>query len=294
MFRTAQQFYLVDSETGEAVVIPVGTAIKTPEELEKSKKKRDKREENIRIAKWTNGNSGNFFWYLFQPCQNCSDKINNRLLVDILYLVSYMDYNTDRLVIGSKKKKPMSKTDVKRIIKGHKKDFSVFWSAVIRTGIIQEEQNDLVVTSNFSRGSLNLNGRIAVKIFVLPLRQLYEKSNVSDRSCLAYVFRLIPYTNIAYNVVCKNPLEKCYEKIEPLTLKEMCEALQVDVRNQTKIMRKLQSLSFIDKNGTEKYVVKLALKSKKRKFMLINPQFFSGYMSADTLSELDKEFVKKE
>lgn len=51
--------------------------------------------------------------------------------------------------------------------------------------------------------------------------------NIQMKTTLGRMFRLIPYLNFYYNILCKNPQEQSLEKIEPLSKDEICEIMKV-------------------------------------------------------------------
>lgn len=286
MIRVTKPLHLVDTETGEAIVVPAGSNVNLPDELRKKKIILREKEKNTASEEWFSKNCGDFFWKIFSDNQY---KISGRLFVEILYLISYLGYDTNILFI---KGKPMRKKDVQKIMNSYGKNYYLFWSKVLETGIIKETEDlSLTVLPEYKKGLLKSEGLSATKVFIQPLRQLYKNLYTTDLSYLAYAYRLIPHTNVYYNIVCKNPFEFEKEKINPMSFREICEILGANVKNQSRISKKMRSITFIDKNGKEKHIVYMT--GGRRKSVYINPQLFSSCIKADNLVEMEERFVTK-
>lgn len=286
MIRVTKPLHLVDTETGEAIVIPTGSNVNLPDELRKKKIILREKEKNTDSEEWFSKNCGDFFWKMFT---NTQCKISGKLLVETLYLISYLGYNTNTLVV---KGKPMRKKDVQKLMNNYGKNYYLFWSKLLGTGTIKEMGDlSLTVSPEFKKGFLKSDGLAATKVFIQPLRQLYRNLSATDLSYLAYAYWLIPYTNVYYNVVCKNPFEFEIEKINPMSFQEICEILGANAKNQTRISKKMQSITFIDKNGKKKHIVYMT--GGRRKNTYINPQLFSCCIKADNLVEMEERFEVK-
>jgi hypothetical protein len=127
------------------------------------------------------------------------------------------------------------------------------------------------------------------------VRYLYENTTTKSHRYLAYLYRLIPYINASYNVFCSNPEETDRSKIKWLTAREMCTILGLDESNETRVVNTLFKLSFIDKNGDSRSVIKMLQDVKNgetRRFIAINPQFYQGYCITPTeATTLMQEFL---
>ena len=81
-----------------------------------------------------------------------------------------------------------------------------------------------------------------------------------------------------------------------MTAKDMCHVFGIDEANVKRFIKSLFKLSFVDKNGDKRSVITLITNYKndgERNFVLINPQFYAGYMNkADLLSALDEFAIK--
>lgn len=294
---------------GESTDIPAGSKIITPEEqvaqkaaIEKRKKYEEARLNTTRVK---NNVCGEFFWSLYEVGQDYYPEVSDDMLAKIIYLLTYLDYKSGRLVMRSSAydaKRPMTKDDVKKVVRLHRCNFPRFWEELLQSGIIFEDENGFLTVSDlFRRGRGKLDkrttkGMAAMKIFSHAIRYVYENTDVRSHRYLAYLYRLIPYINLKYNVLCLNPLETNKYLIQPLTTKELCELIGIEPRkdNETRLIDTLFKLSFYDKSNDKLSVITLIKRFKNDEvcqYITINPQFYAGYISIDDMADIMDEFV---
>lgn len=298
--KAEKDFLIVDKESGDIVGdIPAGSTVETPEQ----KKLRRAIAENKANQKFfIRSECGKFFWSLYYPEEDYFVDVSDAVLSRIIYLMTYLPYDGDYLVIRDGARmpyKPMTKDDVQRVIGLTPRRFGEFWESLMKTGVITEQENGkLVVCDRFRRGKLGARAKkdmSAMKIFDNCVRYLYENTTTKSHRYLAYLYRLIPYINASYNVFCSNPEETDRNKIKWLTAKEMCTILGLDESNETRVVSTLFKLSFIDRNGDSRSVIKMLQDVKNgetRRFIAINPQFYQGYCITPTeATTLMQEFL---
>lgn len=304
MNRLTEDMYLTDPNTGEMIELPAGTSITTPDEREHIKKIMSIKNENKKnteiVAATTKSLCGDFYWNVYAPSGSFMSDITDETLAKIMYLITYIDYETNLLVkyVGSgHKKENMNKKDVFNIMRLSERTFDKFWGNLINNKIITVLDNgSLMVCEQFSKGNLKIKNKkdmVAMKIFTHAVRYVYENIDVRTHKNLSYIFRLIPYINLKYNVLCENPLETDSNKIERMTAKKLCEKLGLDTTHQTRLINSLFKLRFIDINGDSRSVITVITNYKnneRRNFISINPQFYSGYVNETDMTELIRQF----
>ena len=304
MITTNKDGHHLDDETGELTFIPKGSTIMTPEDRERRKQHALQEEERKNTVVTKDRLCGDFVWSLYKVGEEYHPDVPDSLLTKIIYLLTYLDYDSNMLVVregANKKYRPMNKADVRNLIQLHRSKFDAFWEGVLETGIIVEDsEGKLIVNSSFRKGTLSKKdkkGQAAIKLFTHAVRYLYENTDVRSHKYLAYVYRLIPYINLKYNILCRNPFEADGEQVEKITIKDICRILGIDESNQTRLKNALFSLRFIDRNGDERSVITVMTNYKnaeRRDFVLINPQFYSGYISKSDLMEEIKLFANNQ
>lgn len=299
--RTVNDGYYVDGTTGEVVPVAANTTIMGAEERESYRRKVEQTAELRESVEAQKELCGDFYWTLFDVREEYYPEVSDSLLAKIVYLITYMDYETNLLVIqdsSTSPKRPMLKKDVAQIIRLHRCKFSRFWDELLATRIVSEEPDGkLRVSPLFCKGSLTRKNKTAIKVFTHAVRYMYENIDVRSHQYIAYLFRLIPYINLRYNVFCQNPLETEKSEIVRMTAKDMCHLFGLDDSQVKRFIKTLFKLSFIDKNGDKRSVITLVTNYKndgERNFVLINPQFYAGYMSKEEMLSVLDEFEVKD
>lgn len=288
--RTINDGYYVDGDTGEMIPVAAEATITSKEERETYKKKSESYAEREELSIVQREMCGDFYWTLFDSHAEYYPNVSDSMLAKIVYLITYMDYETNILMVrdsSTKPKRPMTKKDVQKVIRLYRTKFMKFWNEMLSTGIITEEgDGKLRVCSNFCKGKLTNKDTAAMKVFTHAVRYMYENVDVRSHQYIAYLFRLIPYINLRYNVFCKNPLEADRSKLELMTAKDMCHLFGIDESNLRRFIKTLFKLSFVDKQGNVRSVIRVLTDYKnygERNFILINPQFYSAYICREDM-----------
>ena len=304
--KTVSKGYYVDEETGEIIPISTGTKIQTKEEQEQIKRIMQIKQEKVDFEKFKNEKCGEFFWSLYDVGQDYHPELSDDMLAKVIYLLTYLDYDKNILMYRKNSTwalRPMKKNDVRCIIRLHRSKFDRFWEKLMGSGVISENENgELVVSDAFHRGKLTKKAKgdmAAIKIFSQAVRYMYERIDVRSHKYLAYIYRLIPYINLKYNIFCTNPLETDKFEIEPLTASELCEIIGIDGRrdNENRLIDTLFKLMFYDRNGDKLSVITVIKRIKNDEvcqYITINPQFYAGFISQEDMLDIMEEFVKKE
>lgn len=296
--RTVSDGFYVDGTTGEVVPVRANTTMMSHEEREGLRSRRNVFRAHAEYALAQKEMCGDFYWTLFDSKEAYYPDVSDSMLAKIIYLVTYMDYETNLLVVQDSPttpKRPMLRSDVAKVIRLHRCKFARFWQELMGTGIIVEEPDGrLRVCSLFCRGSLAKSGKTAMKVFTHAVRYMYENVDVRSHQYISYLFRLIPYINLRYNVFCQNPLETDRSEVVGMTAKDMCHIFGIDDTQVKRFIKTLFKLSFVDKHGDKRSVITLVTNYKndnERNFILINPQFYSAYIDKTDLMNVLGEFT---
>lgn len=248
----------INTNTGEildtmTVTVPIGSHIYTPEQQEAHNKQQEILL-NRTIRENANRELGNFFFV--HNNSNFSD-ISPATLTRLIYLNTYLDYENNQLMLG--KNVPMYRKDLINILGISKAATSRFWNEV-SPEYITESEIGLIFTNNnfFLRGKLDKSQKSDFyryrKFFINGVRKLYKSTDTSNHKHLGYIFKMLPYINIEYNVLCYNPLETYYEKISLMTLKDFCEIIGYNVNNIGRLLSIYKHIRFHDGERFCKFV----------------------------------------
>ena len=57
------------------------------------------------------------------------------------------------------------------------------------------------------------------------VRKLYNGTPKNNHRQLGYIFRMLPFISVEHNILCHRPFAKNIEDVEPMSLREFCEAV---------------------------------------------------------------------
>lgn len=198
---------------------------------------------------------------------------------------------------------PMTKEDIQNKLGIQRITWSKFWKECQEHNLItQDENGNYKLTSDMFRfcnnSGINKKKTAMVSVFRHAVRYMYENTDERSKKTLAYLYRLIPFINLKYNVLCENPFETDEKKVKPLKLSQICEKFGIDASNQSRFIAQLKKLKYEDKLGRKSSVITyrwIYLNDEEIYWVNINPSFYMGYLSiADTVDLMDSALLNAE
>ena len=248
---TFEDGYLVDERTGEAekavvVALRPGSRVLTPEQQEAiaNKKKNAerrywRRQQNDELA----GRKG----FYFIPNNTDFEGLSPSNVTRLIFLNTFLDYETGLLLESGK---AIKRKDLQRLLKLSRPTVNDFWDEVSPYYLSQTADGALTTNAEiFKRGKLKGQNELYRKFYNKGIRTLYE---MAYKKCthLGYLFMLLPYVNIQFNVLCDNPLEDELDKVDSLTVKEFCERIGYSYNQITRLASIYRNVTF-DVNGKQ-------------------------------------------
>lgn len=248
---------------------------------------------------------GGFFVQLTKPAEILMEQVSNATLSKLIYLATYIDRNNIICEDGGwekreRKPKPLTKGEIQDLLQVNRQTFGSFWKEAIETGMIAETDDGYVMPKEQFRfcdsGRVDKRKTMMVKMFKHAIRYMYQNTDERSKKSISHLYRLIPFINLKYNMLCQNPFEKDRAEIKSLTLGDICELIGIDRKNQHHVLRGLKSLRFVDKNGDERSVISYRwdYKNENRYVISINPQFYAGYIEQTEMIKMIDNFAIEE
>lgn len=105
---------------------------------------------------------------------------------------------------------------------------------------IYEQDSGLIFSNSiiFKRGKIKPTQEYIryQKFYINGIRRLYEATERSNHRQLGYLFKLLPFINIEYNLLCYNPLETDIEKLELISIADFCNMIGYDIAHLNKLL----------------------------------------------------------
>ena len=220
-------------------------------------------------------------------------------LTRLMFLATHINYNN---MLIDKKDKPLSKPQIQKLMKLNKTQFYDFWSEMEKFNIIKETVQGFAINDElFFKGNIDpdlfrgnpLDTPAITRLYINGVQELYKKATPSSHKSLSYIFRILPFVNRRYNVVCFNPLEEDADLVQPMTLLDFADTIGYSRDQIKRLMRTLQESTF-EVNGHETKAVGFAninsFATEDSK-IFINPRVYYGgdfIEDADILKILTK------
>ena len=231
---------------------------------------------------------GNYIWNYFVPLEANFDSVINSTITRLVYLATYI--NKDNYVAFDNGK-IMNRSQIKCLLRLDESTFKRFLKdAAINNYLIEDSIGFKILNSKFGKGSMSKGkDQVAAKLFIYAVRFLYENAAVSSHKTLAYLYMIIPYINLKYNVLCENPLERDKTKVKKMTVAELCSKLGLDVTHSSRFVNQLLKIQYPDRYGDLRSIL-VAVKDSKndemREFLCVNPRLYSVYANKEKIIEI--------
>lgn len=283
--------FCIDTLTGErldtvTVTAPVGTSVRTPAQQDAYKKVQALNDYKQR-RKSNQKELGNFY---FASTENDFKKLTPETAARLIYLCTYLDFDNSL----KWKRRNMKKSDLQELLGVSRGTAFKFWKEVSPLYLVEDAAGLKLVNSDFIRGSIKSSNKSYQKFFINFVRKLYESTDTTRHRHLGYVFGVLPYVNIEYNVLCWNPCEKVLEDINSLSLSEFCDLIGCYKDDVKSLMDKYEQITF-PVNGQQEYFLSYVVHNSDfdGARLFVNPKIFyagSDYRKVEILGA----FTKKE
>lgn len=247
----------MDQRTGEVVpsvdiTIPAGSIIITPFDRQE-RRKRLQAEAQRKLRRAYSNELGHFYF----AHEDCTQSIKPQTLARLLFLATYLGYNNSLLYCSERKM--LKKAELPDLLKLKSNTFYKFWGEVSGKYIYEQPDGSLKMSPLFCRGKLqNRTDRKSAgnyqQIYIEALRQLYWQTPVSKHCHLGYVFEMLPHINWEYNLLCWNPSEKDLEKVDLMTIDELCAIIGYNKSQRARLWNSCQQLKFQNSGRTHNLV----------------------------------------
>lgn len=226
MAKTIQVFE-TNTDTGETRQVFVETnETKNKKQAKIEKYKNDLAEKQRRLKEY-----GAFVWLVYNCNDTLFDKIKPANLTRLIYLSTYLNY--EGYIVDNSNLRAIKKEKIKEILGVEEATFWRFWKECSKDYDILVESNGKVFFNEeyFDKGKLPKTDDNVIKLYVDGIRSIYNSSSIKSHKQLSYIFRIIPWINRRYNIVCNNPLETDINKIDFMTLGKFCNIINYKKEN---------------------------------------------------------------
>lgn len=237
----------------------------------------------------------NFIFLTFKRLNELNLRYNEILdqadITRIIYMSTFLNYDNKLM---KTERKPMTKEMLFKKMNMEKSGFNKFYKRLLTTDIIIEKDNELFLNKKYCFcGRLNKNTKndtesSVIRIYKAQVQYLYETIETSKHKQLAVFFMLIPFLNNEYNIVCENPLEEEIKEIIPLSIENLAEIYDYNIKSFIILINSLSRLTDIQGEQIIKQVENV-VGVRKYNTIVVNPKIiYAGhnYKNVEFLSVL--------
>jgi hypothetical protein len=234
------------------------------------------------------GDGGTYVWNYYVPLEVNFTNIINPTVARLVYLATYI--NKDNY-IAFDNGRIMTRQNIQEVLKLDNRTFMRFLKeARANNYLLEDDVGFRLPLDKFGKGTMTKDkNQVAAKLFIHSVRFLYENATVSSHKMLGYLYVIVPYINLTYNVLCENPLETDKDKVRKMTVETLCEKLGLDVSHSGRFVNQLLKIQYPDRNGDTRSIlisVKDTKNDKLREFLCVNPRLYSVFANKEKIMEL--------
>lgn len=274
--------YAIDDRTGEVHEAVLGYHIlgsyyRTPAQVEIDRERRMQRKAFFE-AKQRKNKLGKFF---FVRIEDAFNRISPETMARLLLLGTYLQYNKTTLMVTQRK--AMEKDDLPAVLGLSRTTTNRFLAEVSPQYLSINDDNSLSMnTPLITFGKMDTK-QARQKVFH-TLRMLYLSLPKSKHRYLGYIFKMIPYINIEYNVLCRNIFETELDKIHMITDKEFCRMIGYDCSAVSRLRKCMEEIKFRVCDHEEPFC--MFVSAGKRTWIAINPRIIYGGRHSESVTLL--------
>ena len=204
----------------------------------------------------------------------CIDKdffeiINIKHIARIIYLATFMEYHTNRLVYVKlgKKSVPLTEQDIKRELGIDRRTYCDFRKEMTSNDILIFSDDGIYLTKKyFKKGKIKNN---FIKIYINPIKELYSQVSARQHKTLGYLFKMMQYVNNEYYTFLNNS-----KKI--ITKKELADLLGLSINTYEKSEEQIKQLKITFRENSYCVLKLIKIKDNEKRGYVINPLIFGN------------------
>lgn len=242
---------LSTGEVREAVTIEAvaGTIYYTPEQqrdIERRKQamlERLEREENARLQREAHRKLGNSFYFI--PTSERFDGLSPATVTRLIYLNTFLALDNHKLMLTQRS--ALRKNDLQDVLGVSKSTVNRFVDEVTPQYIQVTDSGLLVNKDVFMRGKIhNPQHEQLMKFYCAGVQTLYKAVETNMHARLGNLFKLLPFVNIEWNLLCRPEcvMEKDLNKIELLSMADFCGLIRFDVAHLNDLVSSYKEIVF--------------------------------------------------
>lgn len=242
-----------DIDTGEVIdeskIYSYQTLDNRQKQLKYLKSKRECEEQSQQINEKFK-EYGSFVWNVYNISQQNFVNLKASNITRLMFLSTYLNYNG---YLMFNQRTVMNKKNMNQLLGLSEREFQYFFKDITKNNILKVKDDRLYINQDiFGKGNLSKSkitkfiqqDKFITRLYIDGVRKLYITSTPHSHKTLSYIFRILPYVNRQYNIVCFNPLEENLDNIQCMSLGEFCNSINYNSHNIRQLQKNLFEPTF--------------------------------------------------
>lgn len=246
--------FKVNTSTGEVRegyqrVVYEGDSVITPEMRDAHRKYMEEQENKRKRRSFAREMGAHYF---VEGTQDFGD-LTPATAARLIFLATFVGYSESGNKLFKTSKSQMHKDDLSDLLKVSKTTAGRFIDEVSPKYIAIDESGLLSLNNDiFIKGALDKSSSY-YRVYSRWVQTLYNETERNQHKHLGYIFQLLPFANIDFNVLCHNPQEKNLDLVEFMTLDEFCEKIGYEKANRHRLLKIYNKILFIVNDHEERF-----------------------------------------
>jgi len=226
-------------------------------------KKQQREQETAYIEKHNEQNDiefGPFIWSVYENSKQLWPDIQPSFITMLMFLVTYMNY---RGYLMTPNNQILAKSKLYEYLYVTKQTAYKFCSEMEKYKLLTFKDDKIFPNPNLFKkdrldakfiGMMAENGCNITRLYVEGVRSLYLRNLGVGVKRLSCVFRILPFVNREYNIVCWNPFETDITKIQRMKVKDFADSIGLDSSNIQRLVEDLFEAKFILRDKPTRFI----------------------------------------
>lgn len=239
---------VIDNETGE--VLSENFRVDELEDIQSKKAFAQKDKSSKEFKELQDRISGNFVFFIFKNMEYLKEVLNDNDLVKFIYIGTYV--KKEGVLMLDNNLTYIDKRRLRSLLNVGDKAFKEFYNKMLENNLMKEHEGKIYINFYyFWRGKesdykkfTNTKLEDFTRIYTKATREMYEETTPRQHKKLAIIYKLLPYTNWKYNMLCENINETDSTKINALSVSDIMDILGYYKTNITRFKKDFYSLKY--------------------------------------------------
>lgn len=189
-----------------------------------------------------NNNLGYFFHLFFGNVLKLD--LEPQMLIRFLKLCTYMNYDNILVKGNTKGQRKIRENELQGILKLNRSEFYKTKKYLLENNLITINDDMIKINNKFAKRGKIKGGaydKEVVRVFN-EFQKLYDGVKPNQHKKLFVFIKILPYLNVRFNILCKNPYENEIERVKPISWTELGKEIGLSSRTTKRLRTELWSL----------------------------------------------------